>query len=62
MTVVTGLPGSGTELQSLARALKSACGVGGTVKRGELQLQGDQREKVEAALKARGLKSKRSGG
>ena len=62
VTVVTGLPGSETEMLTLARALKSACGVGGTVKHGELQLQGDQREKVEAALRARGLESKRAGG
>jgi translation initiation factor 1 len=62
VTLVTGLPGNETEMLTLARALKSACGVGGTVKRGELQLQGDQRDSVEAALHARGLKSKRAGG
>ncbi len=62
VTVVTGLPGSTAEIAALAKALKSACGTGGTVKDRALELQGDQRDKVEAALASRGLKSKRSGG
>jgi translation initiation factor 1 len=62
VTVITGLPGSAAEVAALAKALKSACGTGGTVKDGALELQGDHREKVEAALRARGLRSKRSGG
>ena len=39
-----------------------ACGAGGTVKGGVIELQGDHREAVEAFLAARGLKSKRAGG
>ena len=62
VTVVAGLPGSEKETAALARALKSACGAGGTVKDGVLELQGDHRDAVEAALFARGLKSKRAGG
>ena len=62
MTVVTGLPGSPAEIAALAKALKSACGTGGTVKDAALELQGDHRDKVEAALRARGLRSKRTGG
>jgi len=62
VTVVTGLPGTPDEVQALARALKAACGAGGTVKDGALELQGDHRDRVEAALAARRLKSKRSGG
>jgi translation initiation factor 1 len=62
VTVVSGLPGRPAELTALAKALKSACGAGGTVKDGSLELQGDHRDKVEAALAARGFKSKRSGG
>jgi predicted translation initiation factor SUI1 len=53
VTLVTGLPGSGAELARLLRALKSACGAGGTVKRGVLELQGDHRATVEAFLAAR---------
>jgi translation initiation factor 1 len=62
VTLVTGLPGSDEDRSALARALKSACGTGGTVKGGVLELQGDHRDAVEAALRARGLKSKRAGG
>jgi translation initiation factor 1 len=62
VTVVTGLPGSAAELAALAKALKSACGTGGTVKDGVLELQGDHRDKVESTLLARGLRSKRAGG
>jgi translation initiation factor 1 len=62
VTVVTGLPGNAAAVAALARELKASCGAGGTVKDGALELQGDHREKVEQALAARGLKSKRSGG
>jgi translation initiation factor 1 len=62
VTVVSGLPGDAQQLAALAKALKSACGTGGTLKDGALELQGDQREKVEAALHARGIRSKRAGG
>jgi translation initiation factor 1 len=61
-TVVTGLPGSAAEVAGLAKALKARCAAGGTLKDGVLELQGDQRERIEAALGARGLKSKRAGG
>ena len=62
VTLVTGLPGPRTELQALARELKAACGAGGTVRDGVLELQGDHRDAVESALAARGLRSKRAGG
>ena len=62
VTVVTGLPGSAAEIAALAKTLKSACGSGGSVKDRTVELQGDHREKVEAALRARGLPSKRAGG
>jgi translation initiation factor 1 len=62
VTVVTGLPGSSAEIAALARSLKLACGTGGTLKDGGVELQGDHRDKVEAMLGAAGLKSKRAGG
>jgi translation initiation factor 1 len=62
VTVVSGLPGRLAEVTTLARELKSACGAGGTVKDGVLEIQGDQRDRVEAALAARGLRFKRAGG
>jgi translation initiation factor 1 len=61
-TVVTGLPGSAADSAALAKSLKAACSTGGTFKEGVLELQGDHRERVEKALAARGLKSKRAGG
>jgi translation initiation factor 1 len=62
VTVVTGLPGSAADADELLKALKAACGAGGTVRDGVLELQGDHRDAVEAALRARGLRSKRAGG
>ena len=62
VTVVTGLPGSAAELAQLARSLKLACGTGGSLKDGVVELQGDHRDRVEAVLAAAGLASKRSGG
>jgi translation initiation factor 1 len=62
VTVVSGLPGGKAEVMELARRLKAAAGAGGTVKDGVVELQGDHRERVEAALRARGLRSKRAGG
>jgi translation initiation factor 1 len=62
VTVVSGLPGTPLEVAALAKTLKSACGAGGTVKDGQLELQGDHRDRIEASLAARGLRSKRSGG
>lgn len=62
MTLVSGLPGSARELQQQLRELKAACGAGGALKERVLELQGDQREKVEAWLDARGIASKRAGG
>jgi translation initiation factor 1 len=61
VTVVTGLP-PGKELADLIRALKAACGAGGTLKEGALELQGDHREKVESALTDRRISWKRAGG
>ena len=58
MTLVTGLPLSDTDLQQLAKRLKAACGVGGTLKDGVI----DQRDKVKNLLEADGHTVKRSGG
>jgi translation initiation factor 1 len=62
VTAVSGLPGSPSDVAALARELKSACGAGGTVKDGVLEIQGDQRDRIEAALRARDLEFKRAGG
>jgi len=62
VTLVTGLGGSEADLDALLRQLKAACGSGGTLKDGVIELQGDHRDAVEKALLARGVKSKRAGG
>ena len=58
VTVVLGLVGGEAELSAVARALKSACGTGGTVKDGIVELQGDHRPAAQAALAAMGLKAR----
>lgn len=62
VTRVTGLPLSDVELHRLAKALKARCGVGGAVKEGVIELQGDQRDRLQPLLEAEGYRVKRSGG
>ncbi|MEO6594837.1 MAG: stress response translation initiation inhibitor YciH [Planctomycetota bacterium] len=62
VTVVLGLPLRAEELKALARQLKQACGSGGTAKDGAIEIQGDYREPVVAALRAAGYEVKLAGG
>jgi translation initiation factor 1 len=62
VTLVSGLPGTAADVAALARELRASCGTGGTVRDDTIELQGDHRDKVEAELVRRGLKSKRAGG
>jgi translation initiation factor 1 len=62
VSLITGLPLAGAELKSLAGELKRACGCGGTVKDGVIEIQGDNRELIVAELKKRGYDAKKSGG
>jgi translation initiation factor 1 len=62
MTVVTGLAAAGLDVAALGKELRASCGTGGTTHEDTIELQGDHRDKVEAALLHRGLKSKRAGG
>jgi len=63
VTVVKNFVGIGLpEKEQLAKQMQKACGCGGTVKDGEIEIQGDQRERVAAALAALGYKTKLVGG
>ncbi len=62
VTVVTGVPLDGAELKALAGDLKRACGSGGTLKDGVIEIQGEHRDRVVALLQARGWTVRRSGG
>jgi len=62
VTLITGLPGNAVQLAELAKTLKRHCGVGGSVKDGVVELQGDQRLRAQALLEERGLKVKLAGG
>lgn len=62
VTLVRGLPLPEPELVALGKALKAACGAGGTVKDGVIEVQGDHVQRVMEALIRAGWKPKRSGG
>jgi translation initiation factor 1 len=62
VTVVKGVPVDAAALLKLGQELKAACGSGGTVKDGLIEVQGDHVEKVMALLQQRGHTVKRAGG
>jgi translation initiation factor 1 len=62
VTVVRGLALDAAALARMAQQLKAACGSGGTVKDGAVEVQGDNCDKVIALLKAQGHAVKRAGG
>jgi len=62
VTVVYGLQHSPAAFRDLLKTLKTTCGAGGTLKEGELEIQGDQRDKVAEKLRELGYKVKLAGG
>jgi translation initiation factor 1 len=62
VTTIAGAPLDAEGLRDLAAALKRRCGSGGAVKDGVVEIQGDHRDTVVAALEERGFRVKRAGG
>jgi translation initiation factor 1 len=63
VTVVDGFTGIGLpEKESLAKKMRAACGCGGTVKEGRIEIQGDQRETVARLLTEAGFRPVFAGG
>lgn len=63
VTVVKGFVGIGQpEKERLAKAMQKACGVGGTVKEGRIEIQGDKREEVARILSEAGFRPVFAGG
>lgn len=62
VTLVKGVLLETAALAQLGKQLKAACGTGGTVKDGVIEVQGDHVERVIEALKKQGYTVKRAGG
>jgi translation initiation factor 1 len=63
VTVVSGFIGIGLpEKEQLAKKMRAACGCGGTVKDGNIEIQGDQRETIARILTEAGFRPVFAGG
>ena len=63
VTVVKNFVGIGLpEKEQLAQAMQKACGTGGTVKNGQIEIQGDKREEIARILREAGFRPVFAGG
>jgi translation initiation factor 1 len=62
VTLIEGFTGTGADLRALGRDLRNRCGTGGSVKDGDILIQGDLRNRVFALLGELGYRVKRKGG
>jgi translation initiation factor 1 len=62
VTVASGFRLDEDRLKQLSAQLKRRCGTGGSIKDGEILIQGDHRETVLAELKNKGFAAKLAGG
>ncbi|MBT5901609.1 MAG: translation initiation factor [Opitutaceae bacterium] len=63
VTAVAGFKGiGGPELSQLAKRMQKSCGTGGTVKGGQIEIQGDKRDQVAALLHDAGFQPVMAGG
>ncbi len=62
VTLIRGFAGDREDLEALAAALKRSCSTGGSVKDGEIIIQGNFREKILVFLGTMGYKTRKAGG
>lgn len=62
VTLITGFIGKEDDLKTLEKNLKNFCGTGGSLKDGEVLIQGDQRQKILKWLTDKGFRAKLAGG
>ena len=57
VTIIEGINPSEIDIDDLAKQLKTRCASGGTVKEGNIELQGDHKRKVQNVLEDLGFKA-----
>jgi translation initiation factor 1 len=61
VSIITGLDLNDNELKIIAAELKKVCGCGGAIKDGEIEIQGDTRDKIKCHLEKKGYTVKLAG-